>query len=82
LLVSLRYSSPPFNAHNSFRKTALSESALSERRVSVRILVNLVSSVRVGYFYSYVIVGGVCKYYDSVKESKHGLISFESILYI
>jgi hypothetical protein len=29
-----------------------------------------------------VIRDGVCKYYDSTKESKHGLISFKSIFYI
>lgn len=48
----------------------LEETALSERHISIRILVNLVLFVPVGYFYSYVISDGVCKYYESPKESK------------
>jgi hypothetical protein len=49
----------PFNSPNLFRK----HRTLSESHIYVRIRVNLVGSVPVGYLYCYVIVDGVCKYY-------------------
>jgi hypothetical protein len=47
-----KYSNPPFNAPNLFwKKKALCESALSGCRISVRIHIYLVSSVRSGALY-------------------------------
>jgi hypothetical protein len=57
----------------------------SESHISVRIRFKLVGSVPfvpVGYFYSYVIGDGTCKYNESTKESYVGLIPFKIILYI
>jgi hypothetical protein len=56
------------------------KTALSEHHISVRIRVNLVTSVRSGGFlYSQVTGDG---YYESIKDSKHGLTSFKSIFNI
>jgi hypothetical protein len=81
--VSLNTAVPLLTIQFFPEKRALSKSALSERSIFITNCDNwLVPLVPEGYFHNYVISDGVCKYFEPTKESKHGLISLKSMVYI